>query len=495
MEEKKCCRFKNLQINRTIVIFIWLFSILFLSSPAGQEKTVKIDELMGIYHRLYQFNGSVLAAENSKVIYKKAFGFANREWDIPNTIDTKHRLGSISKQFTCMLIFQLIQEGKIQLDSKLSQYLPDYRKDTGDQVTILQMMNHTSGIPDYATVNDFMKKHSRDPYTRAEFLKKFCSEPLEFTPGTRHAYSNSAFYLLGEIIEKITGKSYEIVLKEKIFAPLNMTDSGCEHPDTLINKKACGYYVSRKGYINAPYIDMWSAAYSAGAIYSTVEDLFLWDRALHTDQLLAPEYKKKMFTPGLKNYACGWVVIDQYQVGPGLYKKVLTHSGDTVGFQSIIFRLVEDKHLVVLLNNTPRANLPEIVDSITKILYGVPYEIPKEPISLVVWKTIQEKGIEAAIREYYQLKASRPEAYDFSQKQLAMVGKALSKKKNFSQALEIFKLNAEVFPGSDDARVDLAAAYEKTGNKKKEIEHLKKALQINPQNETALKKIKEVEKN
>ena len=371
MEQKKTFHFKIPGIYKPMLILTCLLSILLSSQCFGKEKADKIDELMGIYYRKFHFNGSVLVAEKGKVIYKKAFGIANREWDIPNTLDTKYRMGSISKQFTSMLIFLLAQEGKIQLDARLSQYLPDYRKDNGNRVTLRQMMNHTSGIPDYAMVNNFMTKKSRDPYEPAEFIKKFCSEPLQFTPGTNYAYSNSAYYLLGAVIEKVTGKPYETILKEKIFEPLNMTNSGCEHPLTIIEKKACGYYPGPDGYIKAPYINIWSVGYSAGAVYSTVEDLYLWDQALHTNKLLAPKYKKEMFTPALRKYACAWVVIDKYNIGPNLDKKIIFHNGDTVGFQSIIVRLVEDKHLVVLLNNTPGANLYEIVNSISKILYGV----------------------------------------------------------------------------------------------------------------------------
>src|SRR6476660_3225797 len=137
----------------------------FEGTALAQDKVRKIDELVSLYNRYGQVNGSALVAENGKVVFKKGFGLANMEWDIPNQPDTKFRLGSITKQFTATLILQLVEQGKIKLDGKITDYLPDYRKDTGDKVTIQHLLTHTSGIPDYTNRPDFMTKISRDPYS------------------------------------------------------------------------------------------------------------------------------------------------------------------------------------------------------------------------------------------------------------------------------------------------------------------------------------------
>lgn len=140
-----------------------------------------------------------MVAKDGKVIYKKGFGFANMEWEIPNTSDTKFRLGSITKQFTAMLILQLMEDGKVQFDDKLSQFIKDYPRKSGEQVTLHHLLTHTSGIPSYTSLPNFFREISRDPYTVSNFIKEFCSGNLEFTPGSQYRYSNSGYFLLGAL--------------------------------------------------------------------------------------------------------------------------------------------------------------------------------------------------------------------------------------------------------------------------------------------------------
>ncbi|MGZ8843446.1 MAG: serine hydrolase domain-containing protein, partial [Pyrinomonadaceae bacterium] len=219
-----------------------LFAVLaFQSSVFAQDKAAKIDQLISLHHKYGQFNGSVMVVDNGKVIYKKAVGLANMEWNIPNAPDTKFRLGSITKQFTATLILQLVEQGKIKLDGKLIDYLPDYRKDTGAKVTVHNLLSHTSGIPSYTSLPGFFANVSRNPFTVDEFIKKYTSGDLEFEPGTKFVYDNSGYFLLGAIIEKVTGKPYEQVLKENIFDPVGMKNSGYDQWKTIIGKRATGY--------------------------------------------------------------------------------------------------------------------------------------------------------------------------------------------------------------------------------------------------------------
>src|SRR6185436_13682312 len=257
---------RNLLVNR-----LWLcVAIIFVSQQIvfAQDHAAKIQELLSLAHKYRQFNGSVLVAENGKVVYKGAYGLANMEWDIPNTPDTKFRLGSITKQFTATVILQLVEQGKIKLDAKLTDYLPEYRKDTGDKVTIHNLLTHTSGIPSYTSLPGFFQNVSRNPFTVDDFIKKYASGELEFEPGTKFVYDNSGYFLLGAIIEKVTGKPYEQVLKENIFDPLGMKNSGYDRWGTILNKRATGYARTPKGFQPAAYLDM-SIPYAAGSLYST----------------------------------------------------------------------------------------------------------------------------------------------------------------------------------------------------------------------------------
>src|SRR5687767_6830207 len=179
---------------------LFIFALITATDAFAQQNVQKIDGLLKQYYDYGQFNGSVLVAEKGKIIYEKGFGMANMEWSVPIQPDTKFRIGSVTKQFTATLVLQLVEEGKIKLDAKLSDYLPDYRKDTGGRITIHQLLNHTSGIPSYTGRPGFFAEVSRNPYSVTDFVKKFASGDLEFEPGSKYSYNNSGYYLLGAII-------------------------------------------------------------------------------------------------------------------------------------------------------------------------------------------------------------------------------------------------------------------------------------------------------
>ena len=292
----------------------------------AQDKAQKIDELMTLYHNYGQFNGSMLVAESGTVIYKKGFGLADMEWSIPNRPDTKFRLGSITKQFTSMLIMQEVEKGELRLDGHVTDYLPYYRKDNGDRVALRNLLTHTSGIPNYTALPGFFADASRNPFGVRDFVQKYCSGVLEFEPGSKFSYSNSGYFLLGAILEHVTGKTYEALLRERVFGPLAMEDSGYDHWETILPHRAVGYEKSLEGTETAPYLDM-SIPYSAGSLYSTVEDLYRWDQALYTEKLITAKMREEMFTPFRGDYAFGWVVKKE-PVGPtGETRTVIGHEG------------------------------------------------------------------------------------------------------------------------------------------------------------------------
>lgn len=458
----------------------------------AQDKAAKIDELMKVYNSYQQFNGAALVAENGKVIFKKGYGMANMEWNIPIETDTKFRLGSITKQFTSMLVLQLVQEGKIKLEGKLTDYLPDYRKDTGDRITIHHLLNHTSGIPSYTGLPNFFQDISRNPYSVSDFVKKYTSGDLEFEPGSKWNYNNSGYFLLGAIVEHVTGKPYEQVLKERIFDPVGMKNTGYDHHDTILAKRASGYEKRPGGYINAPYLDM-SLPYAAGSLYSTVEDLYLWDQALYTEKLLSPQLKEVMFKPGLSNYAYGWIVRKAPLGAQGEPVAIIEHGGGINGFNTIIMRLPESKNLIVLLNNTGGTKLGEMSQKISAILFGKPYKLPPRDISETLFNTVTEKDVQAAIKQYRELKATQKDAYDFSEQQLNTLGYQLLQMKRLKDAIEIFKLNVEMFPKGFNTYDSLGDAYRESGDKDLAIQNYKKSLELNPNFTPTAEKLKKLE--
>jgi CubicO group peptidase (beta-lactamase class C family) len=473
------------------LLLIFLF-FCFKTDAYAQDKVSKIDELVKTYYDCNQFTGSVLVAEGGKVIYKKGFGLANREWNIPNAPDTKFRLGSITKQFTSMLILQLAEQGKIDLEGKLSDYLPYYRTDTGSKITIHHLLTHSSGIPSYTSIPHFSEDISRDPYPVEEFVKQFCSGDLEFEPGSKFLYNNSGYFLLGAIIEAITGKTYADVLKEKIFAPLGMENSGYDRHDPIIPNRATGYSITFDGCLNAPYLDM-SLPYAAGSLYSTVEDLYMWDQALYTEKLLSAKMKELLFTPYIQGYGYGWGIREKSLPDSEEKLTSISHGGGINGFNTWIERITEGKHLIVLLNNTPRARLEQMSDAIIRILYDKPYDLPKKSIAEAMYETWKEKDLQSAIKQYETLKKEHPEEYNFTATELNMLGYYLLRNaKRTEDAIEIFKLNLKSYPKYANGYDSLAEAYMILGKKDLAIKNYAKSLELDPNNTNAVEKLNEL---
>jgi CubicO group peptidase (beta-lactamase class C family) len=488
---------KNISSQARFLVYVGLLFIVVQHNVFAQngsrknDHTAKIQAMLAQAHKYRLFNGSALVAENGKVIYKGGFGMANMEWGIPNAPDTKFRLGSITKQFTSMLILQLVEQGKVRLDAKISDYLPDYRKDIGEKVTVHQLLTHTSGIPSYTGLPNFFQDVSRNPYKVDDFVKKYASGDLEFEPGSKFLYNNSGYFLLGAIIEHVTGKSYEKALQERIFDPVGMKNTGYDHHDTLIQKRAAGYAKTPDGYTNAPYLDM-SIPYAAGSLYSTVEDLFLWDQALYTNSLLSEQSKNLMYKPFLQDYAYGWVVRNAAFKENNQPVQVIAHGGGINGFATNISRYPNQKNLIVILDNTGQAT-SGLAETIGKILYNQPYEMPKMPLVAKLDKTIREKGLEAGIAEYRELKAKQSDMYDFSESQLNELGYLLLRTGKRQEAVEIFKLNVEAYPKGFNTYDSLAEAYAATDQRELAIANYKKSLELNPENKSAVDGLKTLE--
>jgi CubicO group peptidase (beta-lactamase class C family) len=254
------------------------------AAPAGLGAAAlaqKVDELLDAHVKLNDFHGAVLLARDGKPLVAKGYGFANIEWQVPNTPDTKFRIGSITKQFTAMLVMQLREQGKVKLEDSVCAYMTPC-PEAWKPVTIHHLLTHTSGIPSYTGLAEW-RKVNMVPKTIDEMIGFFRDLPLQWVPGEKYAYNNSGYFLLGVVIEKVSGKKYEEALRELILAPLGMHDTGYDWPGPIMPRRAAGYQGRGPALQNAPALDM-QQPYAAGSMYSTVEDLLKWDQALYTAQ-------------------------------------------------------------------------------------------------------------------------------------------------------------------------------------------------------------------
>ncbi|MBA3825938.1 MAG: beta-lactamase family protein, partial [Ktedonobacterales bacterium] len=235
--------------------------------------------------------GSILVAQGGNIILSHGYGWADADSHVLNTAHTRFRIGSVSKQFTAIAILMLQDQGKLKVSDPLCHYV-DACPAAWQPVTIQDLLIHTSGIPDYIAFNDFPDLIGQ-PATVQALIDRFKNMRLDFKPGQRWSYSNSGYVLLGAIIERLSGMSYASFLQKMIFTPLGMADSGYDSNLPTLPEHATGYLSVG---VKPVYLDM-SEFYAAGALYSTVEDLFRWDQAIKHDHLVAAADLQEMFTP------------------------------------------------------------------------------------------------------------------------------------------------------------------------------------------------------
>jgi len=352
--------------------------------PSTQEITRKVDEYMSAAVRVNRFSGSVLLARDGQPVVSRGYGMANLEHGVPNTPQTVFRIGSVTKQFTGMAITLLQERGKLSVSDPICKYLSDCAQ-AWQPITIKNLLTHSAGIPNYTEFPDFMKTAAADT-NATELTNRFRDKPLQFALGEKFAYSNSGYFLLGTIIERVSGKSYDDFLQENIFNPLGMKQTGYDNPVRLIKNRAAGYARTNDGFINAAPISM-STAYSAGALYSTVEDLLLWDQALYTEKLVSRKSLDEAFTPFKSNYGYGWTIGKRYD------RQVIAHGGGIFGFSAYIARYPADRVTVVVLSNVEGAPSGEIANNLSAIIFGAPYEIPTERKEIQVAAKTLEKYV------------------------------------------------------------------------------------------------------
>lgn len=379
-----------MQNPAVILAFLLSFNLAIAQQTDLVQLTGKFDKLLLAQFKPHEPGGVALVAWNGRIIYEKAFGMANLELNVPMRTEHVFKIASITKQFTAVAILQLLEEGKLDLQDEVTKFIPDYPMQ-GYKITIEHLLTHTSGILDFAKIRETPNRMA-GALTPEQMIDIFKERPLRFPPGTQWEYSNSGYFLLGYIIERITGKTYGKFLEEQIFKPAGMSRSFFGGETQLVTNRADGYTGGQQGFINAPHISM-THPYAAGAILSTVEDLFKWNQALHSYKLIRKETLEKALTrytlaDGKKTrYGYGWR-FGSIQDSPSFW-----HAGGINGFTSMAMFLPEEDVFVVLLSNCDANSPEEVTAKLAALAIGKPYEykpIPAERGTLVQYTGVYE---------------------------------------------------------------------------------------------------------
>jgi CubicO group peptidase (beta-lactamase class C family) len=326
-------------------------------------QSINLDKFIDSFAQKNNFNGTILIQERSTILYLKSFGLANFQFKIPNTVDTKYKIASITKLFTSVLIMQLVEKGEIDLNGTIKTYLPTYEGEGGDKVTIHHLLNHTSGMANIDTVKSIESALKnglpvyQKPRSTDELLRDFCSEKLVNVPGKVFDYNNADYIVLGKIIERIYNKTYDQVVVENILQPLQMNSTGLVYQENIIENLADTYFF--KDDLNGlvpdlpVYLENW---YAAGSMYSTVNDIRKFSNALFGLKLLKQESLNKMFVSGLDEYGYGIWVYEDYEINKKMYK-IIKRPGQIMGAQAMLFHILGEGSTIIILSNTGTTSL------------------------------------------------------------------------------------------------------------------------------------------
>lgn len=316
------------------------------------------------------FSGSILVSIDSNILINNGYGMANYELNVPNSAETKFCIGSITKQFTSILVLQLVEKGLLSLDETLDRFISDYPY--GNKVTIHHLLTHSSGIYNY-TEDEDLDMYMRNHVSPRDLIEKFKNKPFDFEPGLKYSYSNSGYILLGYIIEKLTNKTYEECVKENIFNKLSMMNSGYNDHIKLVKSRASGYDVIDGEIQNCDFIDS-SIPYAAGSLYSTIGDLHKWNSALFNGTLISKDFSKKMLDKQIKiaedwYYGYG-IMVWQRKYGDRI-RIGISHDGGQPGFVSSNNIFPEDNVEVIILSNLTNSCKDEISLKLREIIFDV----------------------------------------------------------------------------------------------------------------------------
>lgn len=458
------------------LVFLCLSSLALMAQPEGL--TQSIDKLANQCLDYNLFSGTVLVASKGEVVYHKAFGHADKDYQIPNTLETRYNIGSIGKTFTSVAVMQLAQKGLLKLDDPVKKHLSDFPHSEAIQVG--HLLSHTSGLNNYMIHPDFQGQKHRLRKV-ADFKPLIYSQPLlEQAPGVFH-YSNSGMVLAGAVVEQVSGMAYADYIRKHIFEPLGMKHTGIIFREQVVPHRSTGYTIGVDGSVLNNVFDEPPAA-PDGGIYTTTGDMLLFDRALYGTTLLSEASKAQMFSPHCPegNYGYGW------ELGQVEGSKLISHGGGAPGVSAQFSRYVDkDLTLIVLSNYSGGARL---ADLIAATLQGkVPPPI-SEPVARVIYRFLE--GHPAAELPAYLksqgLAVRHPGQLNNAGYELMAAGK-------LKQALAFFKFNVELFPDDSNVYDSLGEAYLANGQKAEALTNYKKALAMDPNNVNARQIVQQLE--
>jgi len=384
---------------------------------------------------------------------------------------------------------QLVEAGKVRLDGHISDYLPFYPKETGDRITIEQLLNHTSGLQqDIAFADDpsgaaIAALVNSDALSNDSLVKLIAQRPLRFEPGSAFGYSSDAYAVLGAVVEHVTGVPYWQALKDRVLARAGMSETGVTFANTIVPKRAYGYAQTFDGYESAPHIGV----SPAGGLYSTIRDLYRFDRALYGNALVTQSSKARLFAVRSAATAYGWKTSEEVRPN-GVRRLILRTTGGLPGFQALMVRVPSEDRVIIFLSNTRDLvwRFDDFAVAINHILDGESYAAPRRSVAEVLAESLRGDARDQALRDRFMRMRGDTTSYSLDEGEMNRLGYyVLNALKAPRDAVHVFEMNVAAFPRSANVYDSLGEAYLAAGDTTQAIANYRKSLSLNPENSNA----------
>ena len=377
-------------MKKLISFFLFFVISYFVTNAQDDSITQKLDEYLLAANKVNKFNGNALIAQNGRILLQKSYGYKNFAAHVLNDSNTIFQIGSVTKQFTATVILKLQEEGKLSVNDKLSAYFPQFKY--ANEITIENLLTHTSGIYNYtADIDEEDSAIVCNPVDKQLVLDIMFKHDLDFKPGSQFSYDNSGYYLLGLIIEKVTGKSYEQNVRDIIFTPLQMNHSLFDFKQSSDTNIATGYQTLNDSIQKEASAWRWDSTvtYAAGAIWSTTGDMYKWAQAIADRKILSADSWKAMLTPHLEHYGYGLFIDSLFG------KQTISHGGGIPGFIAYLCYYPDENATIILLNNEGWFNegLEDINANLSAIIFHKPYELMRNHVEIKLADSILKKYI------------------------------------------------------------------------------------------------------
>lgn len=489
-----------------LIVLVVLFSGL---GPASAEATdgkmsEQLQELVSAYADHRDFSGAVAVFHQGQIIYEGAFGLAVREWEVSNDLQTRFLIASVTKPITAALIMRLADSGRLAPEDPITKHLSSYRSDTGDRITIHHLLTHSSGLPNYAVWPAFWDENpSRMKYTKEEFVKRFCSGDLLFSPGSESRYSDANYYLLALIAEHASGLAWPQALAHWVLEPLGMSNSGVIVESAVISRRAQGYLLRGDTYSTPPYINYEHTQMGAGDMFSSVGDLLRFERGLSAGDFLKPESRDRVFEAHVPSIfsgfadawtSYGWNLGVETLRESGRELQIIHAPGNNAGFTTVILRFPESHTSIVIAENVGPGPLDmgvyEMGREIIHAIHGETYRTPRPSIVGPLSRVLQEQGISSADATYHDMKEAG--TYDLDSRGMNRLGYQFLAEGKLQAAVAVFQWNIESHPANGNAHDSLGEALVALGETARAIASYQKALELDPESKSARRALEEL---